>query len=55
MESIRKIKVFIYNIDWDMDEDDDTELSKEIEYTFSGYNNINDEDLLEEISNWLTD
>ena len=38
-----------------MDEDDDTELPKEIECAFSGYNNINDEDLLEEISNWLTD
>lgn len=52
MES--KIKVLIYDIKWDTD-GEKVNLPKKVEHTFDGYNDINDEDLLGEIAEWLTD
>ena len=48
-----KVKVKIYNIEWDMDEEDDTVLPTEIEAEFD-YHGDNDE-LSDNISDWLTD
>lgn len=47
------VKVKIYNIEWDIDEDDDTVLPTEIEAEFD-YKGDNDE-LEETIADWLTD
>ena len=47
------VKVKIYNIEWDIDEDDDTVLPTEIEAEFD-YNGDNDE-LSDNISDYLTD
>lgn len=47
------VKVKIYNIEWDMDEDDDAVLPTEIEAEFD-YHGDNDE-LSDNISDWLTD
>ena len=47
------VKVKIYNIEWDIDEDDDTVLPTEIEAEFD-YHGDNDE-LSDNISDWLTD
>lgn len=56
------VTVRIYNITWDFDEDEYTEeenmeldLPNEVIHTFYDYNDINDEDLLDEISDWLSD
>lgn len=49
-----KIKVVIYDIEWDTD-GEEVNLSNQIEHIFDGYNDINDGDLLDEISDWLTD
>lgn len=48
-----KIKVLIYDIKWDADEE--VNLPKKVEHTFYGYNDINDDDLLDEIADWLSD
>lgn len=47
------VKVKIFDIEWDMDEDDDTVLPTEIEAEFD-YHGDNDE-LSDNISDWLTD
>ena len=47
------VKVKIYNIEWDIDEDDDTVLPTEIVNEFD-YHGDNDE-LGDNISDWLTD
>lgn len=47
------VKVKIFDIEWDMDEDDDTVLPNEIVNEFD-YNGDNDE-LSDNISDWLTD
>ena len=47
------VKVKIYNIEWDIDEDDDTVLPTEIEAEFD-YKGDNDE-LEETITYWLSD
>lgn len=47
------VKVKIFDIEWDMDEDDDTVLPNEIEAEFD-YHGDNDE-LSDNISDWLTD
>ena len=47
------VKVKIFNIEWDMDEDDDAVLPTEIEAEFD-YKGDNDE-LEETIADWLTD
>ena len=47
------VKVKIYNIEWDIDEDDNTVLPTEIEAEFD-YHGDNDE-LSDNISDWLTD
>lgn len=50
------ITVRIYNIKWDIDEDDEKlNLPDEVIHTFYEYNDINDEDLLDEIADWLSD
>ena len=56
------ITVRIYNIKWDIDEEDYSNeeneklnLPNEVIHTFYGYNDINDEDLLDEIADWLSD
>lgn len=51
--TISKIKVLIYNIEWDTD-GEEANLPNQIEYVFGCYNDISDEDLLDEISDWLT-
>ena len=48
------IQVVIYDIQWDTD-GDAVELPAEITHTFDGYFDINDEDLIDEISDWLSD
>ena len=52
MES--KIKVLIYDIKWDTD-GEKVNLPKKVEHIFDGYNDINDDDLLDEIADWLID
>lgn len=52
MES--KIKVLIYDIKWDTD-GEKVNLPKKVEHIFDGYNEINDDDLLDEIADWLSD
>ena len=47
------VKVKIFDIEWDIDEDDDTVLPTEIEAEFD-YHGDNDE-LSDNISDWLTD
>lgn len=47
------VKVKIFDIEWDMDEDDDTVLPTEIVNEFD-YKGDNDE-LVDNISDWLTD
>ena len=47
------VKVKIYNIEWDIDEDDDTVLPTEIEAEFD-YHGDNDE-LSDNISDWVSD
>ena len=47
------VKVKIFDIEWDIDEDDDTVLPNEIEGEFD-YHGDNDE-LCDSISDWLTD
>ena len=56
------ITVRIYNIKWDIDEEDYSNeeneklnLPNEVIHTFYEYNDINDEDLLDEIADWLSD
>lgn len=51
------ITVRIYNIKWDIDEEEDEKLNlpDEVVHTFYEYNDINDEDLLDEIVDWLSD
>lgn len=56
------ITVRIYNIAWDIsdgngDDEDDGEINlpDEVIHTFCNYNDIEDEDLLDEISDWLSD
>lgn len=49
-----KIKVLIYDIKWDTDVEK-VNLPKKVEHIFDGYNDINDDDLLDEIADWLTD
>ena len=56
------ITVRIYNIKWDIDEEDYSNeeneklnLPNEVIHTFYKYNDINDEDLLDEIADWLSD
>lgn len=56
------ITVRIYNIKWDIDEEDYSNeeneklnLPNEVTHTFYEYNDINDEDLLDEIADWLSD
>lgn len=49
-----KIKVLIYDIKWDTD-GEKVKLPKKVEHIFDGYNDINDDDLLDEIADWLTD
>lgn len=55
-EEEKSISVIIYDIKWD-DEDYDVkpDLPKTIAHNFDGYDDINDEDLIEEISDWLSD
>lgn len=49
-----QIKVLIYDIEWDTD-GEKVKLPKQVEHVFEDYDNINDEDLLDEISDWLSD
>ena len=56
------ITVRIYNIKWDIDEEDYSNeeneklnLPNEVIHTFYEYNDINDEDRLNEIAEWLSD
>ena len=56
------ITVRIYNIKWDIDEEDYSNeeneklnLPNEVTHTFYEHNDINDEDLLDEIADWLSD
>lgn len=48
------INVHIYDILWDMD-GETVDLPTEVDHTFDEYNNITDEDLMDEISDWLSD
>lgn len=50
---MKTITVYIYDIKWDKDEDDDTELPTEIKHEFE-YNE-DDDKLLDNISDWLSD
>lgn len=52
---VGSIKVKIYNIDWDVDDEEDVDLPVAVEHTFSGYDSANSEELFEEISDWLSD
>ena len=49
-----QINVHIYDIKWDTD-GEEADLPTEIDKTFDGYKDITDEDLLDEISDWLSD
>lgn len=46
-----KVTVRIYDIKWDIDEED---LPDSITHTFEGYSELDDE-LLDEVSDWLSD
>ena len=48
------INVHIYDIKWDTD-GETVDLPTEVDHTFNEYNNITDEDLMDEISDWLSD
>lgn len=48
------INVHIYDIKWDTD-GETVDLPTEVDHTFDGYNDITDEDLMDEISDWLFD
>ena len=51
----QEINVCIYDIQWDVDDGDDSGLPKEVTHVFYGYDNVDDSDLLDEIADWLTD
>ena len=51
----QKINVCIYDIQWDVDDGDDSDLPKEVTHVFYGYDSVDDSDLLDEIADWLTD
>ena len=48
------LNVHIYDIKWDTD-GETVDLPTEVDHTFDGYNDIADEDLMDEISDWLSD
>lgn len=48
------VNVHIYDIEWDPD-GKPVDLPTEVDHTFDGYNDITDEDLMDEISDWLSD
>lgn len=52
----QKIKVHIFDIEWDVGDDDvsDENLPTELEHEFNGYSEINDE-LIDEVSEWLSE
>lgn len=49
-----QIDVHIYNIKWDTD-GEEVELPSEVDWAFDGYIDINDEELVDEIEDWLSD
>ena len=49
------VNVHIYDIKWDMGGETVDFLPTEVDHTFDGYNDIADEDLMDEISDWLSD
>lgn len=49
-----QINVHIYDIKWDTD-GETVDLPTEVDHTFDGYGDITDEDLMDEIYDWLSD